>query len=146
MPRLLTTLAFGPPLYALGLGSGLVNRFVRRYAEYKPAAYPAHDIDESVRHVRDICNRWQAALDRLAPGESFAGKRVLELGPGHSLGTGMVLLARGAKAYTAVDIGRRRACTRRWPPPKTVRLISRGKRAFKLWSSRHWNPWLVPST
>jgi len=104
MPRLLTTLAFGPPLYALGLGSGLVNRFVRRYAEYKPAAYPAHDIDESVRHVRDICNRWQAALDRLAPGESFAGKRVLELGPGHSLGTGMVLLARGAKAYTAVDV------------------------------------------
>jgi SAM-dependent methyltransferase len=104
MPPRLPALAFGPPLYALGLGSGLLNRVARQFAEYKPAAYPADDIERSVSHVREICDRWQAALDRLAPGESFAGKRVLELGPGHSLGTGMVLLARGATAYTAVDV------------------------------------------
>lgn len=33
----------------------------------------------------------------------FGGKHVIELGPGPDLGTGIVILALGAKSYTAVD-------------------------------------------
>src|SRR5689334_3315369 len=95
---------FAAPLYTLGLASGLMSRLEHRFGEYKPAGYRADDVERNVRHVLEICDRWQTALEHLAPGETFAGKRVLELGPGHSLGTGMVLLARGAAAYTAVDV------------------------------------------
>lgn len=102
--RRIRALAYGGPLYAVGLGTGLLNGLVRRYAQYKPVTYPAHAIEPNIKHVREICDAWQAALGRLAPGETFAGKRILELGPGHNLGTGMVLLARGARAYTAIDI------------------------------------------
>jgi hypothetical protein len=101
---LLSSVASGPPLYAAGLGSGLANRVAHHFGEYKPAAFSADDIDRGVVHVREIVKRWEDALKDVAPGESFVGKRVLELGPGHSLGTGLVLLARGASAYTAVDV------------------------------------------
>jgi methyltransferase family protein len=104
MPAQLAPAAFARPLYAVGLASGLMARAIHQYAEYKPAGYRADDIERNVRHVLEICDRWQLALETLAPGETFAGKRVLELGPGHSLGTGMVLLARGATSYTAVDV------------------------------------------
>jgi SAM-dependent methyltransferase len=104
MRQLLPALTYGQPLYALGLASGLMSRVQHRYTEYKPAGYRAENIERNVRHVLEICDRWQTALETLAPGETFAGRRVLELGPGHSLGTGMVLLARGAAAYTAVDV------------------------------------------
>jgi SAM-dependent methyltransferase len=104
MSRRVTALSLGAPCYALGLGTGLLNRVARSFAEYKPVSYPADAIQHNVSHVLEICDRWQAALNLLAPGESFTGKRVLELGPGHNLGTGMVLLARGARAYTAVDV------------------------------------------
>jgi len=100
----LPSVAYASPLYALGLASGLLSRVEHRFTEYKPAGYRAEDIERNVRHVLEICDRWQAALEQLAPDEGFPGKRVLELGPGHSLGTGLVLLARGAAAYTAVDV------------------------------------------
>ncbi len=37
-------------------------------------------------------------------GESITGKTVLELGPGSNLGTGLILLSRGAKKYLAIDV------------------------------------------
>lgn len=104
MPQRLPSVAYASPLYVLGLASGLMSRIEHRFTEYKPSGYRAEDIERNVRHVLEICDRWQVALEHLAPGETFAGKRVLELGPGHSLGTCMVLLARGAAAYTAVDV------------------------------------------
>jgi len=102
--RNLLTAASGPSLYAAGFGSGVANRVLHRFASYTPAGYSPDNVERGVSHTQEICNRWQAALQTVAPGETFAGKRILELGPGHSLGTGLVLLARGATAYTAVDI------------------------------------------
>ena len=93
-----------PLLYAVGLGSGVANRLLHPFLTYKPADYAADNIERGVSHVREICDRWQQALQAAAPDETFAGKRILELGPGHSLGTGLVLLARGAASYTAVDV------------------------------------------
>jgi SAM-dependent methyltransferase len=93
-----------PPLYAAGLGSGLAAVLLQRLRGYLPTDYSPADVEHGVSHVREICGRWERVLHWAAPGESFLNKRVLELGPGQSLGTGLVLLARGAVAYTAVDV------------------------------------------
>jgi hypothetical protein len=91
-------------LYAIGLASGLANVVSQRVVGYTPTDYAPSDVERGVAHVLGIADRWQRTLDTFAPGENFVGKRVLELGPGQSLGTGLVLLARGASAYTAVDV------------------------------------------
>jgi hypothetical protein len=93
-----------PALYAAGLGSGLAAVLLQRMRGYMPTDYSPADVEHGVSHVREICARWERVLHWAAPGESFVNKRILELGPGQSLGTGLVLLARGAAGYTAVDV------------------------------------------
>jgi hypothetical protein len=96
--------AAGPPLYALGIGSGLANIAYHHLAGYRPTNYSPQNIRRGVSHVLEICDRWQRTLKQVLPDEDFAGKDILELGPGQSLGTGLVLLARGARSYTGVDV------------------------------------------
>jgi SAM-dependent methyltransferase len=57
-------------------------------------------VDEAVAYTGDIF----AKIDGLVAREGgWAGRRVLELGPGDSLATGLRCLAAGAVGYTAVD-------------------------------------------
>jgi SAM-dependent methyltransferase len=58
------------------------------------------DADEAVRYTAGIF----AKVDRLVDGHGgWAGRRVLEIGPGDSLATGLHCLAAGAASYGAVD-------------------------------------------
>ncbi|GAA1295778.1 hypothetical protein Psi02_11650 [Planotetraspora silvatica] len=86
--------------WAAGLGMGLANAARHRIRGYRtPRPFSADEVERSVDYVIGVADRWaeDSELD-------FAGRRILELGPGPDLGTGAVLLARGAKSYDAADL------------------------------------------
>ncbi|MGE0799933.1 MAG: class I SAM-dependent methyltransferase [Lautropia sp.] len=70
-----------------------------------PRAFSAADTERSIDYVRREVAEWQAALIRYGePQRPFAGRRILELGPGPDLGVGVALLANGATSYAAMDV------------------------------------------
>jgi hypothetical protein len=66
----------------------------------KPNTVSADDRDARLAYVHDVVQSW---LRFLPADVSVRGRSALELGPGSSLATGAVLLAHGARSYTAVD-------------------------------------------
>ncbi|WP_214103529.1 class I SAM-dependent methyltransferase [Acrocarpospora catenulata] len=86
--------------YVVGLGMGLANAVRHRRTGYRrPRPYTTEEVTRSVNYVVAVVDRWEEDGVR-----SWRGMRVLELGPGPDLGTGAVILARGAASYTAVDL------------------------------------------
>lgn len=82
----------------VGAGLGLANTIRHRLAGYRnPRPFGPGDIGRNVDYSLEVVDRWRQ--QRLDPN----GLRILELGPGHDLGTGFVLVALGAESYTAVD-------------------------------------------
>lgn len=66
----------------------------------KPNTVSVDDSDARIAYVHDVVESWL----RFLPADVFVrGRAILELGPGSSLATGALLLAHGAKTYTAVD-------------------------------------------
>ena len=63
-----------------------------------PRTFNTEDTERSAEYVVKVVDRWSERT-----GIDFKGKTILELGPGPDLGTGFVMIARGAKSYTAVD-------------------------------------------
>ncbi len=66
----------------------------------KPNTVADDDRDARLAYVHDVVQSW---LRFLPSDVTVRGRSVLELGPGSSLATGALLLAHGAKSYTAVD-------------------------------------------
>jgi hypothetical protein len=66
----------------------------------KPNTVRADDKNARIAYVHDVIQSW---LKFLPHDVSVRGRSVLELGPGSSLATGALLLAHGAKSYTAID-------------------------------------------
>ncbi|NTF10127.1 class I SAM-dependent methyltransferase [Agrobacterium rubi] len=66
----------------------------------KPNTVSADDRTARIAYVHDVIQSW---LKFLPSDVSVRGRSVLELGPGSSLATGALLLAHGAKSYTALD-------------------------------------------
>ncbi len=66
----------------------------------KPNTVSADDRNARLAYVHDVVQSW---LRFLPADVSVRGRSVLELGPGSSLATGALLLAHGARTYTAVD-------------------------------------------
>jgi hypothetical protein len=64
---------------------------------------------QGVEYVHTVGLRYRAAAQRL--GRSFAGARVLEIGPGDNLGTAVCLVAWGAQQVVSID---RFNCLGRW--------------------------------
>jgi SAM-dependent methyltransferase len=56
--------------------------------------------EEAGGYVREIFGKVDATVRRVG---GWAGKRVLEIGPGDSLGVGLLVLAGGAARYRAID-------------------------------------------
>jgi hypothetical protein len=82
----------------VGAGLGLANTIRHRLTGYRtPRPFGPSDIGRNVDYSLEVVDRWRN--QGLDPG----GRRILELGPGHDLGTGFVLVALGADSYTAVD-------------------------------------------
>lgn len=69
----------------------------------KPTAFCSSDWPRSITHVREIAEDWKTSLRAHAGRPGFQGLRVLELGPGATLGTGVLLVGMGARSYRAVD-------------------------------------------
>ncbi|MHA1228471.1 MAG: methyltransferase domain-containing protein [Candidatus Hodarchaeales archaeon] len=94
-------------MYALGLLALILNKLRRSLKEYSsPRPFVmSGNIDKNVNYVLKVVNRWQEVArmysQQAAP---FLNKSILEIGPGPDLGTGIVLLALGAKRYQAIDM------------------------------------------
>jgi hypothetical protein len=85
--------------YPVGLALGLANGVRHRVRGYRtPRPFDDADVARTAAHNREIVERWEER-----GGISFAGARVLELGPGSDLGTGELVVARGAASYVACD-------------------------------------------
>lgn len=82
----------------VGLGLGVANAVRHRAAGYRtPRVFPPTDVARAVGYAQWVVQRW---LDQ---GLDPEGRHILELGPGNDLGTGLLLVAKGAASYTAVD-------------------------------------------
>lgn len=68
-----------------------------------PRSFSSASFEQAVEHDVSVVARWTEYLSIYTGDASVKGKKVLELGPGPDLGTGMILVWKGAKQYTAVD-------------------------------------------
>jgi SAM-dependent methyltransferase len=79
------------------------KNLTRGYSTPKPFALA--DTSRCIDYDLQVVEGWMRALASYTGSGTFlAGKDVLELGPGSDLGVGVVLLARGAKSYSACDV------------------------------------------
>ena len=90
--------------YALGLAAlGLASLRHRTSGYRRPTAFPSSDYPQAIRHVRAIVEDWRVHLATRSEGRDVRDCDVLELGPGATLGTGVLLAGLGARSYLAVD-------------------------------------------
>jgi hypothetical protein len=91
-------IAWNAGWFAVGATLALANTVRHRLVGYtRPRPFGRDDLERTIDHVLGIVDRWQRC------GLDPRDRRILELGPGPDLGTGFVLVARGASNYTAVD-------------------------------------------
>jgi hypothetical protein len=81
-----------------GAALGLANAVRHRLTGYRnPRPFGPDDIARNLDYSLEVVDRWRHQ------GLDPHGLHVMEIGPGSDLGTGFVLVAHGAKSYTAVD-------------------------------------------
>jgi len=92
-------------LFALGLSLRIINKVRRSIIGYtSPRPFSTQEIERSVQYVLNVVKNWENVLITYRGDQyPFRDKHVLELGPGPDLGTGLIILALGAKSYTAID-------------------------------------------
>jgi SAM-dependent methyltransferase len=87
---------------AFSLGGGVLshlNAASNRRVQYdQPRPWSAAGSEQDIAYALMVADRW-----RTIGGLDVRGARILELGPGPDLGTGVALLAAGARSYTAAD-------------------------------------------
>jgi methyltransferase family protein len=87
-------------LFAAGLVLGAANTVRHNRQGYvDPRPFSPDDVDRTIEHAVEIVDLLTECGKVV-----WAGKRVLEIGPGSDLTTGAVMLSRGAAAYHAVDL------------------------------------------
>jgi hypothetical protein len=70
-----------------------------------PTVFGNDDLSAVAKHSRRVFLDWKRVLQDYIPDPApFAGKRVLELGPGDSLGTGMLIALEKSEYYDAFDM------------------------------------------
>lgn len=78
----------------------------------KPTDFSSSDHARATGHVGAIVQDWGNTLASLGTHpRGFQGLDVLELGPGATLGTGVLLRSLGARSYLAVDVNSLAECT-----------------------------------
>lgn len=83
------------------MAANKVRRTLRPYD--RPRPWSARDIDRSIQYVFDVVDNWDLGFRDAGITDWVRGRSVVELGPGPDLGTGLILLARGARRYLAID-------------------------------------------
>jgi SAM-dependent methyltransferase len=88
------------PYYSLGLLLGIANTIRHHVRGYRtPRPFDNSDISRAIAYDESVVDRWSARGDLV-----FGGRKILELGPGPDLGTGAIMLRRGAASYVAADL------------------------------------------
>jgi ubiquinone/menaquinone biosynthesis C-methylase UbiE len=89
----------------LGIGILFANKVRYRITGYhRPREFSVAQTRKAVQYDHEVVERWERVLIEKGFGtQPFAGKRILELGPGADLGVGLILVAKGAESYTAYD-------------------------------------------
>jgi len=92
--------------YFIGAGLIVLNCIRHRILGYRnPRPSSFSEVEKSIDYDFKIVNRWKGYLSTYLKEENpFKDKVVLELGVGPDLGTGLILLAEGAKKYIALDV------------------------------------------
>jgi len=92
-------------IHVLGFTLSLMNKIRHSIWSYRtPRLFSLNDIDRSVNYCFDVVFQWEKVLKYYTGRENpFGNQHVLELGPEPALGTGVILLALGAKSYCAID-------------------------------------------
>jgi len=84
----------------------IMNYFRHLLAGYKtPRTFSIKEIEKTLNYDLKIVDRWNNYLSNYSGDERiFKDKVILELGVGPDLGTGVILLAKGARKYFALDV------------------------------------------
>jgi hypothetical protein len=92
--------------YGFGLAILVLNKIRHSIQGYKsPRTFPMSEIKKAIEYDVSVVNHWISVLEEYTRTKSdLTGKTVLELGPGADLGVGLILLARGAAKYNAIDV------------------------------------------
>jgi SAM-dependent methyltransferase len=94
--------------HLVGLAILVLNKLRHDVRGYRtPRPFSAQEVERAVAYDLGVVEHWMRAL-RGYVGEavSLRDQRVLELGPGADLGVGLVLLAKGAASYHALEATR----------------------------------------
>jgi len=93
-------------LFSLAGIAILAANYVRHniFGYRTPRPFSVSEVEKVFNYEAAIVRGWQSALTDYVKSENvFEGRTILELGPGSDLGTGLLLLALGAKRYIAFD-------------------------------------------
>ena len=91
--------------HVLGALALAVNKLRYALLGYRrPRGFGPAEIDRCVKYDFQVVENWLGYLEAyLGKPVEIKGKNILELGPGQDLGIGLILLAKGARKYNAVD-------------------------------------------
>ncbi len=90
--------------YWKGIFFGFPNAIRRRIFGYdNPRHGSGKNIDQDFMYALEGVERFEVITSKTSGTFSFEGKKVLELGPGPDLYSGIVYLARGASRFLAID-------------------------------------------
>jgi SAM-dependent methyltransferase len=92
-------------MYFLGLSIAILNRLRHVVLDYRtPRPIDPGEIQKNIDYVNDVVNNFEKELmNKVGSDYDFIQKKILEIGPGQDLGTGIIYMAKGAASYTAVD-------------------------------------------
>jgi len=80
-----------------------IKNILQGYSSPKP--FSIGEVNRNIEYDISVVDNWIEHLYRYKNGEnSLRDKRILELGPGSDLGTGLYLLSKNAGEYNAVDV------------------------------------------
>jgi SAM-dependent methyltransferase len=130
-------------LYITGLIILVINKIRKLVKPYaKPRPFSMNDLNRNIEYVLDVVDQWEY-MAKLQTGQQnpFFNAAILEIGPGPDLGTGIILLSRGAKSYHAIDMFRLAAETpdkfylQLFDKIKEFPYVSKARQSFQQFSN-----------
>jgi SAM-dependent methyltransferase len=88
----------------IGIAFLFLAKIKNRIIGYTPKPFSTEEIERCIKYDINIVNHWLKSLNEYSPDYTIQNKHILELGPVSDLGTGVYILSKNAKKYTAIDI------------------------------------------